>query len=148
MLCHPQRRQLSLLEACPCSKTRAAHYWGGSMKPMARWTLLSLLPVLTVLRGAGFGELAWEAGGGQTLFHLSKHLQLLVRQNLLSLELEVRLCSCHRVLALPSPVGCCMGMARWGHLLLVARATASRNLLNKPIKWQTGLEPPAAWGSL
>lgn len=60
-----------------------------------------------------------------------------------------QLCSCHQVLALPPPVGCCVGMACWGHLyqLLVARATASHNLLNKPIKWQAGLEPPAAWGS-
>lgn len=41
-----------------------------------------------------FGELAWEAEGGQTLFHLSKHPQLLVKQPLLSLELEVHACSC------------------------------------------------------
>lgn len=33
-------------------------------------------------------------------------------------------------------------MAGWGHLyrLLVAQTTASHNLLNKPIKWQAGLE--------
>lgn len=50
-----------------------------------------------------FGELVWEAEGGQALFHFSKHLQLLVEHPLLSLELEVHVSA--PALQLPSGFG-------------------------------------------
>ena len=114
-----------------------------------------------------FGALAWwGAEGGQTsLFLAAAPFQTpsvqLVKQHPLSSDLGMLcwgwalslsllpLCSCHRISALASPVGCLAGMAHWGHShrLLAVQATASRNLCNKPIKSQAGLEPAAAWGS-
>lgn len=173
MLCDTQRRaavpvgDLSSQQNQSSTLQEGQHQAHGmSWCLTAMVTLLSLLPVVTVVCGGGSTWLLWywplESWHGREkedrpCFWLAAPFQTpsaayeaaLAELGVGGASLELpQLCSCHQVWALPSLVGCWMGMAGWGHSyqLLVAQATASHNLLNKPIKWQTGLEPPAAWG--
>lgn len=74
---------------------------------------------------------------------LSKHLQLLASLHPDLLLLCVRSCLRVSAVATLSLQGMLYGN---GLSCLLVQATTSHNLLNKPIKSQTGLEP-AAWGS-
>lgn len=74
---------------------------------------------------------------------LSKHPQLLVSLHPDLLLLCVHSCLRVSAVAMPSLQGMLYGN---GLSCLLVQATTSHNLLNKPIKSQTGLEP-AAWGS-